>query len=194
MCKKGIVFLLLFLSFKLIGQELPESGFYDNIILKVSSDNVEGYFYSITGNGQISCFYKFKGNISETKNNTINIIASYNDSDEKYIGQFIFIDKTSFKIKFEEPLPGDMACDNVSSAEGNIFKLLKKIEFTSIGVLKKDRNYFYKKTNNFIKSKSYLLNNEAVAVISSLDKWLFVCYLGTKITYGWMPKENFYSY
>ncbi len=159
MINKLICIFLGLISFVPEKQNLPNSGYYENLALSINNNFIEGYFYSNTGNSQISCFYKFNGIIKNKFDKSVTITATYPENDEEFTGELFFIDSKTFRIKFNEPLLGDMACDGVSSEEGNTFNLIEKVIINDLLICKNDKNYFYKTPKKSDKKKSYITLN-----------------------------------
>ncbi|UOK41604.1 MULTISPECIES: hypothetical protein [Flavobacterium] len=191
--KNRLQFLFLLLTINCLGQ-IPETGIYNELILVRNDAKKEiiGYFNSSTGDGQISCIYEFRGNYKTLNDKSINVIAIWQDEDEKITGKLTCEGKNKFILKFSESLLGDMACAGASQ-DGAIFEIMILKKWEDIRIAKNDKTYFYKEPKENTKRKAYITDLDAVGVIEDRGEWLLVEYNGIKLTKGWVRKRDLYN-
>lgn len=173
--------------------QVPKSGIYNELILvrDEAKKTIIGYFNSSTGNGQISCTYEFKGVYKTINDKTINIIALWPDDDEKVSGSLDCQLNNKFRLKFEEDLPGDMACGGASQ-EGAQFEIIHEKDWKNIRIAKNEKTFFYKEPNEITKRKAYITEYDAVGVIREQGEWVLAEFCGKSITVGWIKKSSLY--
>lgn len=192
--QKTIFFIALFIfAVKGFGQ-IPSSGLYGDLILFRNNDNhtIDGYFKSSTSDGRFTCLFEFKGTYKNLSDKLINVTALWPDDEMTREGLLICISNNSFVLKFNESLPGSMACSGVDSETGSEFELQKNKEWLGIKIVKSERAYFFKEPIDETKCKAYITKYDAVGIIERKNDWLLVEYYGLKLTLGWIKLTDFY--
>jgi hypothetical protein len=197
MTKTTIFSVFLLVSMFTFGQQILQSGEYDNS-LKIAYDSkskkVSGYYENYTGwdeetkSARFSCIFYIEGTIVD-KNVIIKTYFPEDKNEDSIEGRIEIVNNETIYIILPEEHIG---CWNVQhfADKPEKFELVKQFNWIQIRYIDTNKSYFHKDKSNSKKQKSYLIKGDFVYVEKIEGDWFFCSYIGKKTTNGWLKVSD----
>ena len=157
-----------------------------------STKVITGHFSSSTGEGKFSCVFQFEARAP--KGNTLQVESWFPaQQGGRIAGSLTITGVDAFTLTLKEEHGGCWNVQHFADAKDPAnFTLDAPKAWVALKVVKEKKVKFFGDASTAKPKPAFLVGGDVVGVLEVKGEWLWVEFVGTRTTTGWMPKSAFF--